>query len=45
METISSDLVVFVIVKRQTIEICFRRHCLMESSIKYANLRYARHKL
>ena len=45
METISSYFVVLVIFDRKTIEICFCRHCLMESCIEYCYLRYTRHKL
>ena len=45
VETISSYFVVLVIFQWKAIEICFCRHRLMESGIKYTNLRYSWHKL
>ena len=45
VETISSYFVFLVVFDRKSVQICFCRHCLMESCIKYANLRYAWHKL
>ena len=45
METISSYFVVLVIFQWKAIEICFCRHCLMESGIKHTYLRYIWHKL
>ena len=45
METISSYFVFFVVFDRKSVQICFCRHCLMESCIKYTNLRYTWHKL
>ena len=45
VETVSSYFIFLVEVKRKSVEICFSRHCLMESGIKYAYLRYAWHKL
>ena len=44
METVSSYFIVFVVFNRKSVQICFSRHCLMESGIKYTNLRYTWHK-
>ena len=44
VETVSSYFVVFIVFQWQTIQICFCRHGLMESGIKYCYLRYTWHQ-
>ncbi len=45
METVSSYFVFLVVIQRQTIEVSFRRHGLMESGIENSYLRNAGHQL
>ena len=43
VEAVSSYFVFLIIFMRQTVKVCFLRHCLMESSIKYTNHRHVWH--
>ena len=41
VESVSSHFVILVVLQRQTVQVCFRRHSLMESGIEYCHLRHA----
>ena len=43
VETVAAHAVFFIIFIRKTIDVCFRRHGLMKSGIKYTNHRSIRH--
>jgi hypothetical protein len=42
METIAADTIFVIILVRKGVHVCIRRHCLVEGSIEYADLRDCR---